>query len=75
MATSPQIQFETNTKVLYEAVICVGIALATEIIGNGLLTLIIVYEKFTMDPQKRTAINQLVSFACYIFLIHNIISN
>ena len=52
MATSPQIQFETNTKVLYEAVICVGIALATEIIGNGLLTLIIVYEKFTMDPQK-----------------------
>ena len=74
MATPPKIQFETNTIELYEAIICVAIALATEIIGNGLLILIIVYEKFTMDPQKRTAINQLVSIACFIFLIHNMIS-
>ena len=73
MATPPKIQFETNTIELYEAIICVAIALATEIIGNGLLILIIVYERFTMDPQKRTVINQLVSIACFIFVIQNII--
>ena len=73
MNSTFQISFETNSVQPYKAVICIVIAVLIEIIGNGLLILVIVYEKFTMDPQKRTVINQLVSIACFIFLIQNII--
>jgi hypothetical protein len=51
---------------------CVGITAAVEIIGNGLLVVIIMYEKFGMDPQKRTTINQLLSKVCWMLIMTNL---
>ena len=73
MNTTPLAHFETECIEPYEAMICIIIATVVEIFGNGLLILVLVYEKFTMDPQKRTIINQLVSHACLWLLLHNII--
>ena len=74
MNTTPlEAQFETESIEPNEAIICIIIALVIELVGNGLLILVLVYEKFTMDPQKRTIINQLVSHVCLWLLIHNII--
>ena len=70
---SLSIELNSNTIEYKEAIICVAIAIIISIVGNGLLSLIIVYEKFTMDPQKRTVINQLVSHACQLLLIHNFV--
>ena len=41
-----------------------------EAIGNGFLFVIIYYERFGMDPKKRTVNNQLLSAICkgYIFI-------
>jgi hypothetical protein len=50
---------------------CVAITLAVEVIGNGLLAIIIMYEKFGMDPQKRTTINQLLSKVCWMLIMTN----
>ena len=72
MNSTSQIDFETNDDQPYKALICIVLAIIIEILGNGLLILVIVYEKFTMDPQKRTVINQLVTIACFFFLIQNI---
>ena len=72
MNSTSQIDFETNDDQPYKALICIVLAIIIEIVGNGLLILVIVYEKFTMDPQKRTVINQLVTIACFFFLIQNI---
>ena len=74
MNSTAQIDFKTNDDQPYKALImiCIVLAIDIEIIGNGLLVLVIVYEKFTMDPQKRTVINQLVTIACFFFLIQNI---
>jgi hypothetical protein len=52
---------------------CVAITAAVEIIGNGLLVVIIMYEKFGMDPQKRTTINQLLSKVCGMLIMTNLI--
>ena len=46
--------------------------LAIEILGNGCLFATFVYERFGMDPQKRTVINQLLSQCCWIVMFHNI---
>ena len=70
---SLSIELYANTIEYKEAIICISIAIIISILGNGLLSLIIVYEKFTMDPQKRTVINQLVSHACQLLLIHNFV--
>jgi hypothetical protein len=51
---------------------CVAITAAVEIIGNGLLVVIIMYEKFGMDPQKRTTINQLLSKVCWMLITTNL---
>jgi hypothetical protein len=51
---------------------CVAITAAVEVIGNGLLAVIIMYEKFGMDPQKRTTINQLMSKVCWMLIIRNL---
>jgi hypothetical protein len=48
--------------------------LCIEIIGNGSLFTIIIYERFGMDPQKRTVINQLLSQCCWTIMIFNITS-
>ena len=70
---SLSIELIANTIEYKEAIICVAIAIIISILGNGLLSLIIIYEKYTMDPQKRTVINQLVSHACQLLLIHNFV--
>jgi hypothetical protein len=51
---------------------CVSITAAVEIIGNGLLVVIIMYERFGMDPQKRTTINQLLSKVCWMLITTNL---
>ena len=48
--------------------------LCIEIIGNGCLFATIAYERFGMDPQKRTVINQLLSQCCWTIMIFNITS-
>ena len=45
-----------------------------EIIGNGCLFATFAYERFGMDPQKRTVINQLLSQCCWTIMIFNITS-
>ena len=41
--------------------------LIVEILGNFLLLSMITYEKYGMDPQKRTVTNQLLSSICIRF--------
>ena len=48
--------------------------LCLEIIGNGCLFATFAYERFGMDPQKRTIINQLLSQCCWTIMIFNITS-
>ena len=43
-----------------------------EIVCNGCLFATVAYEKFGMDPQKRTVINQLLSHCCWITMMFNI---
>ena len=71
MNHSYSIEFKSKCIEYEKAIICIIIATIISVLGNGLLSLIIVYEKYTMDPQKRTVINQLVSHACQLLLIHN----
>ena len=42
-----------------------------EILGNGSFLIIIIYEKYGMDPQKRTVNNQLLSALCKISILCN----
>ena len=70
---SNTIHFETNEIEGDEANICIVFAIIAELIGSGLLSLIIVCEKCTMDPQKRTIINQLVSHACLWLMLYNLV--
>ena len=46
--------------------------LAIEILGNGCLFATFVFERFGMDPQKRTVINQLLSQCCWMVMFYNI---
>ena len=48
--------------------------LIVEILGNFLLLSMITYEKYGMDPQKRTVTNQLLSSICGSFLIQNFVA-
>ena len=48
--------------------------LCLEIIGNGCLFTTFAYERFGMDSQKRTVINQLLSQCCWTIIIFNITS-
>ena len=48
--------------------------LIVEILGNFLLLSMITYEKYGMDPQKRTVTNMLLSSICISFIIHNVIA-
>ena len=47
--------------------------LIVEIPGNLLLVSMIYYEKYGMDPQKRTVTNKLLTSICVSFLIQNFI--
>ena len=52
----------------------VSLFLIVEILGNFLLLSMITYEKYGMDPQKRTVTNMLLSSICISFIIHNVIA-
>jgi hypothetical protein len=45
-----------------------------EILGNGLLFGIMIYEKLGMDPAKRTAINQLIYHLCSVLILLNVLT-
>ena len=45
-----------------------------EVVGNGCLFATISYERFGMDPQKRTIVNQLLSQTCWSIITLNIFS-
>lgn len=47
--------------------------LLMEVVGNFLLSALIIHEKFGMDPQKRTVTNQLMSSLCLNLIIFNIL--
>ena len=44
-----------------------------EIFGNSSLICLIIFEKYGMDPQKRTLTNQLFSSCCTSLIILNIL--
>ena len=46
----------------------------TEIVGNFLLFCLILFEKYGMDPQKRTTNNILFSSICGMMILFNLIS-
>ena len=46
--------------------------LSIEVIGNACLFATFFYERFGMDPQKRTIINQLLSQMCWIVITLNV---
>ena len=45
--------------------------LIVETLGTFLLICMIIYEKYGMDPQKRTVSNQLLSNNCVMWIVHN----
>ena len=44
-----------------------------EVFGNGMLLVIILYERFAMDPQKRFVNNMLLSCLCLTAILANVI--
>ena len=54
--------------------ICCFITSIVEAFGNGNLLIMMIYERFGMDPQKRTVNNQLIFNLCLSNLIQNLIS-
>ena len=46
--------------------------LLAESLGNFLLFCMILYEKYGMDPQKRTVTNQLLSRMIFVQILYNI---
>ena len=74
MNDTVKVNFEINTIVeTDDFVVCCIIFALIEIVGNGLLTLMIIHEKFCMDPKKRTAINQLTTYMCIWLILHNLV--
>ena len=69
-----KVDFEINAIVeTDDVVVCCIVCAVIEIVGNGLLTLMIIHEKFCMDPKKRTAINQLMTYMCIWLILHNLV--
>ena len=69
-----KVDFEINAIVeTDDVVVCCIVCAVIEIVGNGLLTLMIIHEKFCMDPKKRTAINQLMTYMCVWLILHNLV--
>ena len=69
-----KVDFEINAIVETDDVIaCCIVCAVIEIVGNGLLTLMIIHEKVCMDPKKRTAINQLMTYMCVWLILHNLV--
>ena len=68
---SLEVRVEIPTFDLDEIIVCCVINIIIEVFGNGLLVLMIITEKFLMDPQKRTVINQLITHLNYHYLLNN----
>ena len=60
---------EPGTIVAIQVVL--GVILET--IGNALLFALILFEKYGMDPQKRSLTNQLFSLQCGALIVMNIL--
>ena len=67
-------RIEIPTLGLEEMVVCCFINFLIEVFGNGFLILMIITEKFLMDPQKRTVINQLITHLNYVYLLNNLVA-
>ena len=57
---------------IFECLI-VAVFVASETLGNTLLYLLAVFEKYGMDLKKRTVVNQLVRSICIITILDNLI--
>ena len=53
-------------------VLYILLLLLAESLGNFLLFCMILYEKYGMDPQKRTVTNQLLSRMIFVQILYNI---
>ena len=71
---SSEVRVEIPTLDLDEIIICCVINFIIEVFGNGLLILMIITEKYLMDPQKRTVINQLITHLNYVYLLNNLVA-
>ena len=69
-----EVQLEIPTLDPHEIIVCCVINLLIEVFGNGLLILMIITEKYLMDPQKRTVINQLITHLNYVYLLNNLVA-
>ena len=69
-----EVKVEIPTLDLDEIIVCCVINFLIEVFGNGLLILMIITEKFLMDPQKRTVINQLITHLNYHYLLNNLVT-
>ena len=67
-------RIEIPTLDLDEIIVSCVINLLIEFFGNGLLILMIITEKYLMDPQKRTVINQLITHLNYVYLLNNLVA-
>ena len=70
---SSGLKFEAGTIETDEIIVCCAINFIIETFGNGLLILMIINEKYLMDPQKRTAINQIATHMNYQYILNNLI--
>ena len=70
-----QTRFEavTDPVEMDEIIALIVINIVIEIFGNGLLVLMIINEKRLMDPQKRTAINQIATNMNCLYILNNLI--
>ena len=69
------LRFEAGSMEIDEIIVCCVINFMIETFGNGLLVLMILNERYLMDPQKRTAINQIATFMNYLYILNNVIGS
>ena len=70
-----QTRFEAGSVEMDEIIACIVINIFIEIFGNGLLVLMIINERHLMDPQKRTAINQIATNMNCLYILNNLIGS
>ena len=70
-----QIRFEAGSIEMDEIIVVCVINIIIEIFGNGLLVLMIINERRLMDPQKRTAINQIATYMNCLYILNNLIGS
>ena len=63
--------FETFQTNKINAIMGLMFYMSMLIFGNGACSILIIYEKVRMDPQKRTINNQLLSKLCYMLILRN----